>query len=100
MYSRSGRRMSKRSYIDVGFYPGSTDDKDPVELFVCMVRNRYKKGTEKVQKLNKELLEDLISKRTYSEVKHCLESSQRLNLSNIRVQGRQRGLHTVRHIRK
>lgn len=62
MYSRSGRRMSKRSYIDVGFYPGSTDDKDPVELFVCMVRNKYKKGTEKVQKLNKELLEDLISR--------------------------------------
>ena len=62
MHSRSGRSMSKRSYIDVGFYPGSTDEEDPIELFTYMVRQKYKKGTEKVQKLNKELLEDLISK--------------------------------------
>lgn len=62
MYSISGISMSKKSYIDVGFYPGSTDEEDPIELFVYMVREKYKKGNEKIQKLNKELLEDLISK--------------------------------------
>ena len=56
------RMMSKKSYIDVGFYQGSTDETNPIELFVYMVRAKYQKGTEKVNKLNKELLEDLISK--------------------------------------
>ncbi len=62
MYSRGGRRMSKRSYIDVGVYPGKTDEEDPLELFTYMVRNIYGKGTEKVQKSNKKLLESLITK--------------------------------------
>lgn len=62
MYSRAGRRMSKRSYIDVGVYSGTTGEEDPLELFAYMVREKYGKGTEKVQQSNKKLLANLISK--------------------------------------
>ena len=54
--------MSKRSYIDVGVYSGTTGEEDPLELFAYMVRERYGKGTEKAQQSNKKLLENLISK--------------------------------------
>ena len=54
--------MSKRSYIDVGVYPGTIGEEDPLELFAYMVREKYRKGTEKAQKSNKKLLESLISK--------------------------------------
>jgi len=54
--------MSKRSYIDVGVYSGTTGEEDPLELFTYMVRKKYGKGTEKVQKSNKKLLESLYTK--------------------------------------
>ena len=54
--------MSKRSFIDVGAYSGKTDEEDPLQLFAYRVREKYRKGTEKVQKSNKKLLESLITK--------------------------------------
>ena len=54
----------KRSFIDVGPPPdyNASRNCDPLELFACMLRNKYG-GTDDTEQSNFKLLEDLITKR-------------------------------------